>query len=206
MQYRIYNMNNIDLSQHMHKVYNSLPVSIIEADEKMIIQFANQYSKIMFGYDDNELIGSNVTILMTDDVKSMHSTYVNKYLDTGEAHIIGKKGRRIFGKHKDGSILKLILCIDDSIVDGKRVFTASFENLTLLIEEKNTQIKNLYEFEKQKIQFVKRISCPASNIIAMCKTMDCDELPVHLKKLVNDCLEYAQQFTLLSEVFLSSSL
>ena len=81
MQYRIYNMNNIDLSQHMHKVYNSLPVSIIEADEKMIIQFANQYSKIMFGYDDNELIGSNVTILMTDDVKSMHSTYVNKYLD-----------------------------------------------------------------------------------------------------------------------------
>lgn len=50
-------MNNIELTQHMHKVYNSLPVSIIESDEKMTILFANQYTKNLFGYDDDELFG-----------------------------------------------------------------------------------------------------------------------------------------------------
>ena len=39
---------------------------------------------------------------------------------------------RVLGKHKNGSILKLVLCIDDSIINGKIIFTASFENLTLL--------------------------------------------------------------------------
>lgn len=135
----------------------------------------------------------------------MHDAYVDRYLRTGEPHIIGKKGRRVLGKHKNGSILKLIICIDDSIVNGKRIFTASFENLTLLIEEKDAQIKNLYEFEKQKIQFVKCISKPADNIIEMCKTFNSDELAPNLKKMVRECFESAQQFLQLSEIFLSTN-
>ena len=73
-------MNNIELTQHMHKVYNSLAVSVIESDEKMTILFTNKYTTNLFGYNNDELLGSNVKLLMIDDIKSMHDEYVDRYL------------------------------------------------------------------------------------------------------------------------------
>ena len=74
-----------------------------------------------------------------------------------------------------------------------------------IIEEKYSQIKNLYESEKQKIHFVNCISKPANNIIELCKTLDCDEMPCHFKKTIYECIESVQQFLRLSENFLSTN-
>jgi len=175
-------------STKRHSIYNSIPIAIIESNEKMTIQFANNYAHSLFGYNDDELVGKNVKILMTDDIAMVHDIYVERYITTSVPHVIGKKGRRINGKHKDGSILKLLLCLNESSEDGKRLFTASFENFTLIIEEKNKRIEDFYRLEKQKLQIIKNISSPANDIADFLKKIKNINLTNDLKSELDTCI------------------
>jgi two-component system, LuxR family, sensor kinase FixL len=76
--------------------------AIVLIDQCGRIERVNRVCVRMFGYEESELVGQNVRILMPEPDRSAHDRYMRRYLSTGEARIIGI-GREIVARRKDGS-------------------------------------------------------------------------------------------------------
>ena len=83
-------------------------IFIINSDG--IIEVANQAVEKMLGYNLAEIIGQNINVLMPSPHRAQHDSYLQHYLDTGEAKIIGI-GREVEAQKKDGSLLQIYLSV-----------------------------------------------------------------------------------------------
>ncbi len=93
---------------------------IIIIDDRGIIQLLNDSALAIFGYEEGELVGSNVSRLMLPEHASRHDEYVRRFIDTGVRHVIGT-GREVEGRRKDGATVPLELSVSEARV-GDRVF------------------------------------------------------------------------------------
>jgi two-component system sensor kinase FixL len=84
--------------------------AIILIDHEGRIEVFNQAAARMFGYAPAEALGSNVRMLMTGQHLEQHDAYLERYLRTGAAHIIGS-GREVPARRKDGSIFPAFLSV-----------------------------------------------------------------------------------------------
>ena len=66
----------------------------------------------LFGYSADEVLGNNVNLLMTPGDRRNHDTYIQNYIRTGEARVIGK-GRDVTGQRKDGVTFPLRLSVGE---------------------------------------------------------------------------------------------
>ena len=103
---------------------------IVTIDEQGVVQSVNPAVLRMFGYTGEELIGGNVNRLMAEPQRSEHDGYLRRYIETGEAHIIGKGGRESVGQRRDGSIFPLELGVTELWVDDKRYFVGIIRDIT----------------------------------------------------------------------------
>ena len=81
------------------------------------------------------MIGSKVNMLMPSPHRELHDTYLENYLRTGQAKIIGI-GREVTGRRKDGSLFPMDLAINEIRLDGGRIFMGLVHDLT---EHKRTE-------------------------------------------------------------------
>jgi phosphoserine phosphatase RsbU/P len=101
---------------------------IITTDINGRIQAFNHAAEIIFGYDADEVIGHNVSMLQSEPDRSRHDGYIQRYLETRDAHIIGV-GREIEGLHKNGRRVPLHLSLSEARVDDKTYFTAIIKDI-----------------------------------------------------------------------------
>ncbi len=102
---------------------------IITIDRNGIVASFNPASERIFGYDAEEVIGRNVSMLMPSPDKEKHDGYIGHYLETGERKIIGI-GREVSGRRKDGSVFPLYLGVSAMKIDGQVTFTGIVRDLT----------------------------------------------------------------------------
>lgn len=112
-------------------VLNTAVDSIITIDHKCLICSLNPATERMFGYATQEMLGSNINVLMPEPYRSQHDTYVASYIQTGKPSIIGS-GRRVTGRRKDGSEFPAHLAVSEFSVRGQRYFTGIVRDLTEL--------------------------------------------------------------------------
>ncbi|MDP6952751.1 MAG: PAS domain S-box protein [Alphaproteobacteria bacterium] len=127
---------------------------VIVIDDFGCIERINPAVRRVFGFDPDELIGESVKRLMPERYSVEHDSYIQNYLDTGEAKVIGK-GREVEGRRKDGSEFTADLSISEFHVDGTRRFvgvlrdTDERKRAERIIEE---QRRNLLELSTPAIQ------------------------------------------------------
>jgi PAS domain S-box-containing protein len=83
----------------------------------------------IFGYQAAEVVGQGVNMLMPDPDRSAHDGYISRYIETGEAHIIGL-GREVVGLRKDGSEFPLELSVAEMSEPGGRHFIGSVRDIS----------------------------------------------------------------------------
>ncbi|WP_020409593.1 MHYT domain-containing protein [Hahella ganghwensis] len=93
-----------------------------------------------------DLLGKNVNCLMPEPHRSRHDTYIERYLRTGEAHIIGI-GREVDALHKDGRKVPVRLAIGHVRLPQEDLFVAFISDISerLAMEHDLIQAKNRAE-------------------------------------------------------------
>lgn len=119
---------------------------IITIGEDGIIQMANSAVARLFGYEIEELLGNSVNMLMPNPHRKNHDSYIQQYLKTGQARIIGI-GREVLGIKKDGSAFPIRLSISEVKLKGRSIFTGIVHDLS-----HQKQIEKDLRAEKEKAQ------------------------------------------------------
>ena len=107
--------------------------AIIVIDAKGEIEAYNPGAERLFGYPEGEVIGRNVSMLMPSPFHEEHDGYLERYLATGQAKIIGV-GREVTGRRRDGSTFPLHLSVSEMQLDGERKFTGMLHDLTKRVQ------------------------------------------------------------------------
>ncbi|MDP2715310.1 EAL domain-containing protein [Rheinheimera sp.] len=102
---------------------------IISIDEWGIVQTFNRGAELLFGYNKQEVIGENVSMLMTSTHATQHDGYLNNYKKGGKAQIIGI-GRDVQARRKDGSVFPMHLSVGESHTEQGRLFVGVCHDLS----------------------------------------------------------------------------
>lgn len=96
--------------------------AIIVINRRGLICHLNPATARMFGYDSEELIGKNVSLLMDRPDRDQHDGYLRDYQDTRQAKIIGV-GREVTARRRDGTLFPVHLAVSE-INTGSETFYA----------------------------------------------------------------------------------
>lgn len=105
--------------------------AIITIDTHGVVQSFNKGAEKLFGYGAGEVLGQKINMLQPPEVAANHDQYLKHYLETGEAHIIGK-AREERGRRKDGSTFPMYLAVSEVRVDDTVLFTGIIRDITEL--------------------------------------------------------------------------
>ncbi len=130
---------HIESEERMRAILSTAVDTIITIDRQGIIDSANPTSERMFGYTQDELIGQNVKILMPSPYREEHDGYLERYLETGEAKIIGI-GREVVARRKDGSTFPVDLAVSEIAHLG--LFTGIIRDITDRVETRNKLLQS----------------------------------------------------------------
>lgn len=124
-----------DLSQRLNAIIEAAIDGIITIDGKGTMLTTNKSVTKLFEYHKDEMIGKNVSMLMPEPYHSSHDKYLDNYVTTRKAKIIGT-GREVKGKKKDGTVFPFRLAVSEVILSDRIIFTGIIHDLT---ETKNAQ-------------------------------------------------------------------
>ena len=110
--------------------------SMFEIDETGIIQIVNDAACSMFGYSRDEFLNNNISMICGDGHAEQHVKYMQRYVESGEKHIIGRK-RHVKARRKDGSEFEIELGVQEVILStGKKAFCGFMRDLTAQKKDK----------------------------------------------------------------------
>ena len=142
---------------------------IITIDTAGKVESMNPSACALFGYETEQVIGNNISMLMPEPYHSQHDGYLKRYQETDEAHIIGI-GREVSGLRKDRSVFPFRLAVSQVQYEGRVVYTGFIHDLSrekdaeeqlkkytarleLLVEERTETLQSLIaQLQKAKAE------------------------------------------------------
>ncbi len=137
---------------HLRSILETVPDAMVIIDEGGQIQSFSATAEQLFGFAAEEVQGHNVSMLMPAPYRREHDGYLQRYLATGERHIIGTS-RVVVGQRKDGSTFPMELFVGEVQLQGKRQFIGFVRNLT----ERQERERRLHEVQSELLH-VSRLS------------------------------------------------
>lgn len=102
---------------------------IITIDNCGLVESLNPAALKLFGYDEAEVVGKNISVLMPEPDRSAHDGYLVRYDHTGEKRIIGK-GREVRGLRKDGTTFPFRLAVSEVQYEDRKIYTGFVHDLS----------------------------------------------------------------------------
>jgi len=114
-------------------ILNSIAEGVITIDQLGKIETFNKTAESIFGYSFDEVDGKNISSLMPEPYSKEHDKYINSYLTTGKARVIGL-GREVLGLRKNKEIFPMRLSVVELPQENAdiRRFIGSCQDLTQL--------------------------------------------------------------------------
>lgn len=121
--------NRHDSEPRLRAILDATVDAIVTIDQRGVIESVNPATEGLFGYTAEEMLGSNVSMLMPNPYRERHDGYLQRYLMTGERRIIGL-GREVEGQRKDGSVFPVDLAVTEFFIHGVRMFTGLVRDIS----------------------------------------------------------------------------
>jgi two-component system, LuxR family, sensor kinase FixL len=124
----------------LRAVVDGSPDAIVAINGDGIVQSVNGNGIKMFGYERQEIVGSNVKILIPDHYGN-HDLHLKGYLQNGRRQVLDAE-REVEGRRKDGSIFPLGLLVTETTYADMPLFVGFLRDLSDR-REIETRIKQL---------------------------------------------------------------
>lgn len=128
---------------------NSSVDAIITVDASGIIQSVNPATERIFGYRPEELLGHNVRLLMPEPHRSQHPHYIENYLKTGRAKMIGA-AREVSAQRKDGTLFPIDLTVTEVKLPQGVTFKGIVRDISKRKEAEALASKTLAELKRSQ--------------------------------------------------------
>ncbi|HEX4888099.1 MAG TPA: PAS domain S-box protein [Luteibaculaceae bacterium] len=124
----------------------SAPDAMIIANDKGIIELANDQAVIMFGYSKEELIGREVETLIPKRFGEKHHHYRTEYQKAPHPRGMGE-GRELYGLRKNGEEFPVEISLSPLITGESRLVSAAIRDVTdrKQVEKELIQAKEIAE-------------------------------------------------------------
>ncbi|MEP6985859.1 MAG: PAS domain S-box protein, partial [Chloroflexota bacterium] len=132
--------------QLLEAILDNLVDGILTFDEKGVIQLVNRAGVYIFGYEDDELIGQNIRIL----IPSLANDASQKELKELLKQVSGL-GDELEGQRKDGRIFPMYFAVSEVNLDHQKVYTAIIQDFT----ERKFMEAQVWEKERLNIELEK---------------------------------------------------
>ena len=189
--------------------------AIITIDNNGLVTDYNDSAYHMFGYSADEVIGNNIKILMLDNEKAQHDSYIQAYFHsgTGKGNVMGNT-REFYAQRKNGETFPIEVSVSEIVLnDDEQIFSAIIRDLTEK-KEKEKQLHSLVDkaeaANKAKSDFISKMShelrTPLHGILAFSsldvENKEKNKIPgyfskIHksaerLKTLLDDLLDFSE--------------
>ncbi|WP_234990060.1 sensor histidine kinase [Altererythrobacter xiamenensis] len=142
--------------EELHALIDTVPDAMVLIDQAGAIRSFSRGAEAMFGFDEAEVLGENVSMLMPSPDRENHDGYIRHYLATAEKRIIGI-GRITTARHRNGNTFPINLSIGEVKIDGTQGFIGFIRDLT----EKQQTERELHGLQAD-LAHVSRISSMGS--------------------------------------------
>jgi len=137
----------------VHAIVETAAEGIIVIGEQGIIDRFNPAAERIFGYNEAEVMGKNVSMLMPSPNREEHDSYLARYLKTGEKKIIGI-GREVVGMRNGGATFPMDLAVSEVRLADHRMFTGIVRDTTerKRVEERQTCLMHELESANEELK------------------------------------------------------
>lgn len=123
----------LDKESYLLGIINNLSDGVIALNEYGVIESFNPACEQIFGYAFDEIVGKNLTEIISELYHSMHDTYFNNIRVKHES--TSKKALfELEGKRKNGEVFPLELSLNLVLLDGKTILCGIARDITYLKE------------------------------------------------------------------------
>ena len=124
---------------------------IITIDSKGTIETINPSGCILFEYDESEVIGQNISMLMPQPERDQHDNYLLNYYQTSKKTIIGV-GREVTGLRKSGAVFPFRLGISEVQFSGRKIYTGFIHDLSREKQAEEQLKQHALHLEEQVVE------------------------------------------------------
>ncbi len=122
---------------------------IITIDEHGTVESINPAAERIFGFPRPEVVGRNVSMLMSAADRNNHGRYIENYLRGGPPKIIGTI-REVVGRRQDGTTFPMELSVGESRLGERRIFTGIVRDITAYKKAVEERTRLLAELEAER--------------------------------------------------------
>lgn len=137
-----------DDATRFRTIIDSIAEGIITMTEDGIIRDFNFAACHIFGYQPEEVIGKNITMLMPAEMRSRHDAGMTRYVATGRPRVVGNGVVELPGLHKQGHVFHLELAINEMRHHGVRSFAGIVRDIS---ERKKAELELFTEKERLRV-------------------------------------------------------
>ncbi|MCH8999577.1 MAG: response regulator [Proteobacteria bacterium] len=119
-----------DSEERIRAIMENVADALVTIDDKGIVESINPAAQRLFGFEPQEIIGQNVSLVIAGLERDQHQTYIENYLRSGEGKILGKGPREVKARHKDGTEIDVELAVSKTRVGDKLVFIGAMRDIT----------------------------------------------------------------------------
>ncbi|MDH5645290.1 MAG: response regulator, partial [Candidatus Heimdallarchaeota archaeon] len=176
----------IDLQEsELHKslILNNIADVVVSTDKYGDIESVNDSFKKVFGYQDCEVIGKNIKIIMQPYLSNRHDAYIKQYLPGGGFTQVLNKKREMIALHKDGHAIPITISVKQAVLNNEIMFVGLIEDITDKKRFEQELIEAKIEAEsasKAKSEFLANMSheirTPMNGVIGMLELLTKTEL------------------------------
>ena len=125
-----------DAEARLQAILSSVVDGIITIDEAGTITSFNPAATRMFGYEEAEVSGKNIKMLMPEPNRSAHDGHLARHQSTGKSKAIGV-GRELEGLSKTGKTFPMELTVTEMSLDGQKFFVGVVRDVSERSRQEN---------------------------------------------------------------------
>jgi two-component system sensor kinase FixL len=146
------NLDEADALAKLNALLNAAVDAMIIIDHTGTIELFNAAAQRMFGYSVQEVIGKNIKMLMPEPYRKEHDRYLDNYMKTNKARIIGI-GREVKACKKDGEIFPIELSVGEVKESSHKQFVGIIRDISDQVQARSDAIVN-----RERLAHVTRLS------------------------------------------------